>query len=81
MGMFPFAAGQVLTSDMNTSAAPLAFASLNEAGVSQRVGIASLNVFCLTGQMGDHFLMGSCNDAVKWAAQAEEVQNTKHHRR
>lgn len=69
MGMFLFA-GQVLT-----WIPPLVFTALNEAGVSQRIGIASLNVFCLIG-MGAYFLMGSYNDAIKWAARAEEVQNT-----
>ena len=45
---------------------PLIYTSLNEAGVSQRIGVASLNIFFLIG-LFSYIMMGNYRAAVEAA--------------
>eukprot|EP00521_Asterionellopsis_glacialis_P012499 CAMPEP_0195296266 /NCGR_PEP_ID=MMETSP0707-20130614/19093_1 /TAXON_ID=33640 /ORGANISM="Asterionellopsis glacialis, Strain CCMP134" /LENGTH=528 /DNA_ID=CAMNT_0040357729 /DNA_START=226 /DNA_END=1812 /DNA_ORIENTATION=+ len=60
MGVFLFA-GQILT-----WLPPLIFTGLNELGVSQRIGIASLNVFSVMGIIS-YIIIGNYEDAINQA--------------
>jgi len=71
MGVYLFA-GQIIT-----WLPPLVFTGLNELGVSQRIGIATLNVFSVAGVLS-YALIGNYADAIKEAQEGCENPNHVH---
>ena len=70
MGMYLFA-GQVIT-----WVPPLVFTGLNEAGVSQRIGIISLDVFFVISGIA-YLLMGSYKEAIEVASRHKPPADTR----
>lgn len=69
--------GFYLFADMSLSwLAPLVYTSLNEAGISQRVGLASLNVYFIIALFA-HAMMGSYSDAIKAGGRLVESEEEK----
>jgi hypothetical protein len=69
MGMYLFA-GQIIT-----WVPPLVFTGLNEAGVSQRIAIMSLDIFFVISGIA-YLMMGSYKEAIEVASRHKQAADT-----